>query len=259
MLLVLGYIVLVSLLVRQSRHTQVNSAPNMPDTQLPTSQTAAEPTPPARPAAAVPPVLQWNQIESPDYRTYVANLRGIGCPEQTIRDIIMADVDEVYLRRRLEVDREISATNRLTATAAGRMQASSPVRDAALASLREEQNSVLAALLGPSSKEVEAAAPDKPAPRVRALDRTISIPLAFQQADPAAVALDERQIAIIDELRQKFRDDLAESSRNPADPAYRKRWQEAQRESDDLMSGLLGGQFFLDFQIQASRPAKTQQ
>ncbi len=42
----------------------------------------------------------WQQVESPDYPTYIANLRDIGCPEQTIRDIIIADVNSLYSRRR---------------------------------------------------------------------------------------------------------------------------------------------------------------
>src|SRR5882724_1365300 len=44
--------------------------------------------------------FSWQQLESPDYPTYVANLRDIGCPEQTIRDIIIADVNALYTRRR---------------------------------------------------------------------------------------------------------------------------------------------------------------
>lgn len=42
----------------------------------------------------------WREVESPDYRTYIANLRFIGCPEQTIRDIIIADVNAAFARRR---------------------------------------------------------------------------------------------------------------------------------------------------------------
>src|SRR5262249_55086014 len=42
----------------------------------------------------------WQEVESPDYPTYIANLRDIGCPEQTIRDIIIADVNALYARRR---------------------------------------------------------------------------------------------------------------------------------------------------------------
>jgi LysM repeat protein len=46
----------------------------------------------------------WSEIESPDYVTFITNLRDIACPEQTIRDIIIADVNALYARRRaLEV------------------------------------------------------------------------------------------------------------------------------------------------------------
>src|SRR5215831_1795406 len=43
--------------------------------------------------------FSWSQVESDDYPTYIANLREIGCPEQTIRDIIIADVNVLYARR----------------------------------------------------------------------------------------------------------------------------------------------------------------
>jgi len=45
-------------------------------------------------------LFSWDEVESPDYPTYVANLRDIGCPEQTVRDIIVADVNALYARRR---------------------------------------------------------------------------------------------------------------------------------------------------------------
>ncbi len=45
-------------------------------------------------------LLTWQQIESEDYPTYIANLRLIGCPEQTIRDIIIADINALFARRR---------------------------------------------------------------------------------------------------------------------------------------------------------------
>src|SRR6267154_3522550 len=44
--------------------------------------------------------FSWQEVESPDYPTYIANLRSIGCPEQTIRDIIIADVNALYSRKR---------------------------------------------------------------------------------------------------------------------------------------------------------------
>src|SRR6266498_4352074 len=44
--------------------------------------------------------FSWREVESADYPTYIANLRDIGCPEQTIRDIIIADVNGLYARKR---------------------------------------------------------------------------------------------------------------------------------------------------------------
>lgn len=42
----------------------------------------------------------WQQVESDNYPIYISNLRSIGCPEQTVRDIIIADVNAVYARKR---------------------------------------------------------------------------------------------------------------------------------------------------------------
>jgi hypothetical protein len=63
----------------------------------------------AKASAAVqsaPPVIyqtnafRWSQLESTDYRQYIANLRAVGCPESTLRDIIMTDVMRLYAQRR---------------------------------------------------------------------------------------------------------------------------------------------------------------
>src|SRR4051794_24427653 len=43
--------------------------------------------------------FQWAQLESEDYHEYIARLRKIGCPEETIRDIIIADVDKLFAPR----------------------------------------------------------------------------------------------------------------------------------------------------------------
>lgn len=44
--------------------------------------------------------FNWAQVESADYRVYIANLRAIGCPEATIKDIILTDVMKLYAQRR---------------------------------------------------------------------------------------------------------------------------------------------------------------
>jgi hypothetical protein len=44
--------------------------------------------------------FSWHELESTDYPTYIANLRDMGCPEQTIRDIIIAEVNNLFSKRR---------------------------------------------------------------------------------------------------------------------------------------------------------------
>lgn len=51
---------------------------------------------------AVNAPFRWGDVESADYRVYMANLRAIGCPERTIRDIIVADVDQLFIQRMRE-------------------------------------------------------------------------------------------------------------------------------------------------------------
>jgi hypothetical protein len=54
---------------------------------------------PADPPAPAEPQLSWRDLESEDYHKYIANLRAFGCPEQTIRDLVIADINKLYADR----------------------------------------------------------------------------------------------------------------------------------------------------------------
>ena len=45
------------------------------------------------------PAFSWRDVESEDYRQYVQNLRRLGCPEATVDDIAIADVNALFLNR----------------------------------------------------------------------------------------------------------------------------------------------------------------
>jgi hypothetical protein len=45
----------------------------------------------------------WRFIESTDFKQYIANLRAVGCPEQTIQDIIIAEVNKLYAGKEAEL------------------------------------------------------------------------------------------------------------------------------------------------------------
>ena len=57
------------------------------------SRVSLRPEPTAAPSQAR---FDWHQVESEDYKQYLANLRAIGCPEQTVREIIRADVNDLF-------------------------------------------------------------------------------------------------------------------------------------------------------------------
>jgi LysM domain len=90
--------------------------------------------------------FNWNQVESPDYRVYIERLRDIGCPEETIRDIVIADVDKLYANRRLdevptaeqEWWRSTPDTNLMAAA------------NAKVQELEQERRTLLNTLLGPN-------------------------------------------------------------------------------------------------------------
>lgn len=90
--------------------------------------------------------FHWSQIESDDYAVFIENLRSIGCPEVTIRDIIVADVNEMFARRR--------ATEVVTGESEWwRSEPSMDTTQAAMekgAALEAERVALLTKLLGPN-------------------------------------------------------------------------------------------------------------
>ena len=57
-----------------------------------------EPSPASVPEtiASAQPRTGWQQVEADDYTAYIDNLRQIGCPELTIRDIVTAEINDRF-------------------------------------------------------------------------------------------------------------------------------------------------------------------
>ncbi len=89
----------------------------------------------------------WHTVESEDYRKYVANLRMIGCPEKTIRDVIVADVNELYRERYREL---FPPTNRIEYWKSGNPMANlfDEAKIAKQHELQEDKRSLIKSLLG---------------------------------------------------------------------------------------------------------------
>jgi hypothetical protein len=71
------------------------AAPSSPAIKRPAPQRVMIPSV----GSAKPDIFNWRMVEAEDYKKYIANLRFIGCPEETIRDIIVADVNKLYAQK----------------------------------------------------------------------------------------------------------------------------------------------------------------
>ncbi len=43
--------------------------------------------------------FHWAEVEASDYRVFIENLRNLGCPENRVHDIVVADVGELFAGR----------------------------------------------------------------------------------------------------------------------------------------------------------------
>jgi hypothetical protein len=87
--------------------------------------------------------FNWRQIESADFEEYTANLRAIGCPEKTVRDIILADVNKYYKSRQ----RALNMNQPFWA--AGKQRRLVQRKEAAeTTALKDEQEALIKRLLG---------------------------------------------------------------------------------------------------------------
>ena len=87
----------------------------------------------------------WEEVESDNYVTYIKNLRDIGCPDSTIRDIIVADVDELYVHRRMT---EVVSADHQWWTSEPDLNAIQKAAEK-LKTLETERRALLTRLLGP--------------------------------------------------------------------------------------------------------------
>lgn len=91
------------------------------------------------------PAFHWRVLESPDYTLYAANLRAVGCPERTLRDILLPDIEKLYAERERQL--EDGPEDRFWETADQR-DARQRLREAKLRELELEKRALIRQLLG---------------------------------------------------------------------------------------------------------------
>ena len=137
----MGNLVLVAAFLAVRHGLQPGTAAPAP-VMSPAATLKSSPALPATKGTPVP-VVPWRLIASADYREYVANLRAAGCPEWLVRDIIVADIDDLYNQK--------SRTDPVAfAPWQGADQRRTAVRSqsAKLNALRQEKRALVKSLLG---------------------------------------------------------------------------------------------------------------
>lgn len=227
-------------------------------------------------AFAKAPPFQWSQLEAPDFPTFVKNLRNIGCPEVTIRDILAGEVNEIYERKNQALMQQSSIAGGHSSKSHG-----GPADQAARNQLNEEKTRLLASLLnpvplgdagathtGPQAAPISAStnsSSSMPPP-----NRATMTPAAFlvgnnpQQSgnsqeltttvtDPQ---LDAGTRQIVEQMRTRFASSLQNAgSLDPTSTEYYELWDKSRRESDDRFSSMFGGDAYIKAQLDANRAA----
>ncbi|MEO6184251.1 MAG: hypothetical protein ABIP71_14325 [Verrucomicrobiota bacterium] len=182
------------------------------------------------------PQINWRMVESDDYRKYIENLRSIGCPEETIRDIITADVNKLFDARRKEL--RAASTNKFEFWKAGNMFAGMMDEEKIKQKqeLSKEKRELLKTLLGVEPEEK---------PDMASLMGPMEDMLDF---------LPEGKQAKMIELMQSMQSKMMKSMKDGApDAGDMKAMQKVQKEMETEMAKILTPQEFEDYQLRLSQ------
>jgi LysM repeat protein len=188
-------------------------------------------------------LFTWHDIESPNYAVYVANLRDIGCPEQTIRDIIIADVNALFSRRRatelVTPDQQwwrSEPDSNVVAVAAMKAQA-----------LESERATLLTELLGPNWESGDLASIPRPTRSGVTLDGPVlgTLPLETKQAlQNISARSEDRVLAYLEQMKEEGK------APDPAELARIR--QDTRRELAGVLSPLQLEEFLLRYSENAN-------
>lgn len=258
-------VVLVAWLVMTPHPRPARSLPVAGTEMKPNADPAASSALP--PEAAPIPVhesFRWSQVDSGDDVAYIHNLRSIGCPADTIRDILTAAIGRRYDARRAELkERQKKGEIGLVA-----------VQDST-ARLWDEQNELISRLFGTPSTfgagGTVAQASTEPSLNSGAqqadtdpLRKPIGLtsnpaPVVFLEPDPSWKLSDADKRAW-EQVYDRFAAAVGGPGQDPRDPAYLERWRQAQGQADQQLKALFGANRVSQWQLQSHShmpPAST--
>lgn len=201
--------------------------------------TQAEPAPQA--ASASPAAFHWSQLESEDYEQYRANLVAVGCPPSTVKDILRADINQLFDERRREALK--SFQREFWTVIAPPLNVFSSPRlkevEKTVLLVEEERRRVLRQLLGENEHSVEVLEYSSP---------------VFPETEDSFLSEEKHQA--IEALRQRFQQDVDALGKLKLDEKERKA--EVKRLAEELrarIASLLTPEEFAEYEARVSPTA----
>ena len=183
--------------------------------------------------------FDWRMVESEDYKKYIANLRSIGCPEETIRDIIIADVNKLFESRKRA--QRAASTNQFKFWKAGNPMAAMMDPD------RMEKNQALAKEKRALLKELLGIEPEEKPDMMAGMNDMFSTMLDF---------LPEGKQAQVMDVFMKFQTKIAKSMGNgQPDAEDMKKMQQVQKDMEAELASVMTPKEFEDYQLRMSQTA----
>lgn len=161
------------------------------------------PAPPTEPGTRVAE-FHWRQLLAEDLKVYRDNLRAIGCPEATVRDIMLAEINDRFaVRRRAILDPlELRFWDVLAfQTTNGRDNEGLEKTTEPLEKLKQERQALIDEVLGPEPTDQEA----MQAQRLRQVQTELAWLPAEKRQQILALEADfmKRQQALADEIQNR--------------------------------------------------------
>ena len=184
--------------------------------------------------------FQWSELESDDYPTFIRNLHSIGCPEQTIRDIVTAEINTDFDQRIRDLQSKGLPAPQLRLAQEGLNEE----RVRAVKALFPSPQDSIPSLGVPQDKASIAANPDdRTNSKALTIEEDASMPLFYLQAD-SLVGDDGTKLNAWKNLKERFVTAIGGQYQNPYDPEYRNRWDQAQKDLDEAFHSQFGDDAF---------------
>ncbi len=188
--------------------------------------------------------FDWRAVESADYKQYIANLRSIGCPEETIRDIITADVNKLFESRKKALSAAGGKTNKFEYWKPGMQMFTQMFDEEKIKqqqALAKEKRALLTELLGVAPEE-------KP-------DMTAMMGGGAQMMEQMLDFISPSKQAQVMEVEQKFAAKLMKAVGNGADADSLKDMAKVQKEKEAELAKVLTPQELEDYNLRMSQTA----